>query len=124
MNTFALHEIHMLPVQQINVVSGRDGKETSNDSIIDNIRVVSLTRPIVVAPRKARNGQDQYLLLYGECRLNAFKALGEEFIPVLISHISDEDAFFLNLAESIARRLPPLLALIGDVFALRARGYH
>jgi ParB/RepB/Spo0J family partition protein len=67
--------------------------------------------------------KERYLLVCGEGRMKAFKALGETSIPAMIVNVSDDDAFIMSLAENIARRHCRAIELLAGIQRLRDQGY-
>ena len=100
----------------------RNGKVFAE--IVANIKAIGLKKPVVVTPRPDGDGGIRYLLVCGEGRLKAFKALGETAIPALVIEVSEEDAFIMSLAENIARRQSRPLELLVGIEHLRDQGYN
>lgn len=119
-----LHEIRMIPVDAITVLNPRERNGKIFDEIVTNIKAIGLKKPITVTPRKGGDGTENYLLVCGEGRLKAFKALGEPMIPAVVVHATDEDAFIMSLAENIARRQCRPLELLATIEQLVERGYN
>lgn len=113
----------MVDVVAIDVLNPRERNDKTFDEIVVNIKRVGLKKPITVTPREAPNGQARFLLVCGEGRLKAFKALGEQQIPALVVDVSDEDAFIMSLAENIARRQCRPLELLSGIEQLKEKGY-
>jgi len=97
-------EVRMIQIAQIDVLNPRDRNKRVFEEIVGNIKAIGLKKPITVSPRSGADGSERYLLVCGEGRLNAFRALGENVIPAQVVDVSDEDAFIMGLAENIARR--------------------
>lgn len=116
-------ELRMIPVDRIEVLNPRERNNRVFEEIVGNIKSIGLKKPITVTPRKDAEGQDKYLLICGEGRLKAFRALGEAQIPAMVVHVGDEDAFIMSLAENIARRQCRPLELLSGIEQLRDRGY-
>jgi ParB family transcriptional regulator, chromosome partitioning protein len=115
--------LRMIPVDRIEVLNHRERNSRIFEEIADNIKTIGLKKPITVAPRAAADGQDSYLLVCGEGRLKAFKALGQTRIPALVVEVTDEDAFIMSLTENIARRHCRPLELLTSISTLRDQGY-
>lgn len=113
----------MVDVQAIDVLNPRERNERVFEEIVGNIKRVGLKKPITVTPRSGPNGEARYLLVCGEGRLKAFKALGEALIPALMVDVSDDEAFVMSLAENIARRQYRPLELLSGIEQLREKGY-
>lgn len=116
-------EVRMVPVDQIEVINPRERNSRAFEEIVGNIKAIGLKKPIVVTPRTTANGIERYLLVCGEGRLKAFRALGESNIPALVVSVSDEDAFIMSLTENIARRQYRPLELLAGIRDLQERGY-
>lgn len=116
-------EIRRIPIDRIEVLNPRERNSQVFGEIVSNIKAIGLKKPIVVTPRPAQSGEERYVLVCGEGRMKAFKALGEEAIPALVVMVSDEDAFLMSLTENIARRQSRPLELLSGIDQLRERGY-
>lgn len=119
----APESVTLVPIHRIEVLNSRERNAKVFEEIVDNIRTVGLKKPITVTKRVGVDGQDSYLLVCGEGRLNAFRILGEVHIPALVVDVSDEDAFIMSLAENIARRGYRPLEILADIEVMRKRGY-
>ncbi|WP_421378627.1 ParB/RepB/Spo0J family partition protein [Paraburkholderia sp. DD10] len=116
-------EVHMIPVDQIEVINPRERNNRVFNEIVGNIRAIGLKKPIKVTPRATADGVEKYLLVCGEGRLKAFRSLGETTIPAMVVNVSDEDAFIMSLAENIARRQCRPLELLAGIRQLQEQGY-
>ncbi|ABM94154.1 ParB/RepB/Spo0J family partition protein [Methylibium petroleiphilum] len=116
-------ELRQIPIDRIEVLNPRERNSRAFGEIVGNIKTIGLKKPIVVTPRRGPNGDERYLLVCGEGRMKAFKALGEATIPALVVVVGDEDAFIMSLTENIARRQWRPLELLAGIQQLRDRGY-
>ena len=116
-------ELQMIPMDRIEVLNPRERNNRIFEVIVDNIKTLGLKKPVTVTPRPGPEGDVRYILICGEGRLKAFKALGETQIPALVVNVNDEDAFIMSLAENIARRQRKPLELLSGIQALRDKGY-
>ena len=116
-------ELQMIPIDRIEVLNPRERNNRIFEVIVDNIKTLGLKKPVTVTPRPGPEGDVRYILICGEGRLKAFKALGETQIPALVVNVNDEDAFIMSLAENIARRQRKPLELLSGIQALRDKGY-
>ena len=116
-------DLQMIPINLIDVLNPRDRNSRVFEEIIGNIKSIGLKKPVTVTPRKDADGNERFLLICGEGRLKAFKALGESTIPAMVVHVSDEDGFIMSLAENIARRQGRTLELLSGIEQLRDQGY-
>lgn len=115
--------IQMIPIDRIEVLNHRERNTKNFDEIRDNIRTIGLKKPITVTSRPDADDGQRYLLVCGEGRLKAFKALGQASIPARVIAVSDEDAFIMSLAENIARRRCRPLEIFAGIKTLQDRGY-
>lgn len=116
-------EVRMIDVQAIEVLNPRERNDKTFDEIVVNIKRVGLKKPITVTARPGKEGKAHYLLVCGEGRLKAFKALGETQIPALVIDVSEDDALIMSLAENIARRQCRPLELLAGIEQLKEKGY-
>lgn len=116
-------ELRQIPIHRIEVLNPRERNSRAFSEIVGNIKTIGLKKPIVVTPRPGSDGDEHYLLVCGEGRMKAFKALGETTIPALVVTVSDEDAFIMSLTENIARRQWRPLELLSGIEQLRDQGY-
>lgn len=123
MNAPEQRELRQIPIDRIEVLNPRERNSRAFGEIVGNIKTIGLKKPIVVTPRPGSNGEERFLLVCGEGRMKAFKALGESTIPALVVVVDDEDAFIMSLTENIARRQWRPLELLAGIEQLRDRGY-
>nr|WP_316643104.1 ParB/RepB/Spo0J family partition protein [uncultured Roseateles sp.] len=116
-------ELRQIPLDQIEVLNPRERNSHAFSEIVATIKALGLKKPIVVTPRPEADGSDRYLLICGEGRMKAFKALGETSITALVVTVSDEDALIMSLTENIARRQWRPLELLSGIEQLRDSGY-
>lgn len=116
-------DIRMIPVDRIEVLNHRERNAKVFEEIAGNIQAIGLKKPITVTPRPGPEGEERYLLVCGEGRLKAFKAMGQPTIPALVVNVSDEDAFIMSLAENIARRQCRPLEILAGIKVLHDQGY-
>lgn len=117
-------EIRWIPLDRITIVNPRERGRTKFKQIVDNIARLGLKRPITVTPRESGNGHDEeYYLVCGQGRLEAFRVLGEQSIPSLIVHVNKEQLLLMSLVENLARRQRSTVELVRDVGSLKNRGY-
>jgi ParB family chromosome partitioning protein len=117
-------EIRMIPVDRIDVLNPRERNHKIFEEVVDNIKSIGLKKPITVTPRPGPDGVEKYLLVCGEGRLKAFKALGGAHIPALVIDVSDDDAFIMSLAENIARVKRRPLEILAGIEQLHEKGYN
>ena len=118
-----VRELRPIPIDRIEVLNPRERNTRAFAEIVSNIKSIGLKKPIVVTPRPGADGQERYLLVCGEGRMKAFKALGESTIPALVVIVGEEDAFIMSLTENIARRQWRPLELLASIEQLRGHGY-
>jgi ParB family transcriptional regulator, chromosome partitioning protein len=116
-------EIERIPIAEIRVVNPRSRNKTKFQEIVDNIAAVGLKKPISVHRRELEADGTRYDLIYGQGRMEAFRALGETSIPAIMSDASREERLLMSLVENIARRPPSNSDLLREVKNLRERNY-
>jgi len=116
-------EIERIPIAEIRVVNPRSRNKTKFQEIVDNIAAVGLKKPISVHRRELEADGTRYDLIYGQGRMEAFRALGETTIPAIMSDASREERLLMSLVENIARRPPSNSDLLREVKNLRERNY-
>lgn len=114
--------LKMVPVAHIRVLNSRERNQRVYDGIVENIKTLGLKKPVIVTPRQ-EDGEEYFLLVCGEGRLNALRTLGEDVIPALVVEVSDEEAFIMSLVENIARRQYRPLEILSSIRQLFDRGY-
>ena len=97
--------IREIPLDRIEILNPRERNQKVFQEMVASIRALGLKKPITVAPR-SEGGEERYVLVCGQGRVEAFQALGQKTIPALVVDASDEDAFVMSLVENIARRNP------------------
>lgn len=112
-----------IPIDRIEVINPRERNKRVYEDIVGNIQKVGLKKPVTVTPRTSEDGEARYLLVCGEGRLNAFRALGHTEIPALVVDVDDEAAFIISLAENIARRQYRPLEILSSIKRLGDLGY-
>lgn len=115
--------VQMIPINRINVLNPRNRSRRIFGQIVDSISKVGLKRPITVSHRTAFNGEASYDLVCGQGRLEAFKILGENYIPAIVVDIPKEECFVLSLVENLARRHHTAPELMRSIAELSKRGY-
>jgi ParB family chromosome partitioning protein len=113
--------IEAIPIDRIDVVNPRERNRKVFGELVQSIRLLGLKKPITVTPRE-QGDETRYLLICGQGRLEAFRALGQSKIPARIVEATDEDAFVMSLIENIARRHMRPTDLIAAIKGLRERG--
>jgi ParB family chromosome partitioning protein len=117
-------EIRIIPIEQIDVLNTRERNSKVFEEVVNNIKTLGLKKPITVTPRKGPNDEDRFLLICGEGRLKAFKALEATTIPARVIIVSDEQAFIMSLVENIARSKRDALEMVREIGRLRDKGYN
>jgi hypothetical protein len=92
--------IMSLSVDDIIIPEGRrEAKPAEVKKLADSIKEIGLKHPITV-----RRGRDNtYVLVAGRHRLEAFRKLGEEFIPALITSMTKAEARKWEISENLHR---------------------
>lgn len=116
-------EMQMIPIDLIETLNPRERNSKIFEEIVANIKNIGLKKPITVTRRKRSDGSERYLLICGEGRVKAYRALGESTIPALVVSVDDEAALIMNLTENIARRQYRPLEALQSIERLRDQGY-
>lgn len=116
-------EVRLIEVTRVDMLNTRERNDKVFDKIVGSIKRLGLKKSIAVTPRAGDDGTERSLLACGEGRLEAFKALGELIIAVLLVEASDEDVFIMSLAENIARHQCRQLELLAGIEQLREQRY-
>lgn len=116
-------ELRMIPIDEIDVLNPRERNNKIFEEVVGNISKIGLKKPIKVTPRKGVDGIERFLLICGEGRLKAFKALGDTQIPALVVDKNDEDALIMSLVENIAKGKPSPLEALSAIERLCDTGY-
>jgi ParB family chromosome partitioning protein len=99
--------IERIPIAQIHIANPRPRRRGRWQMMVANIREVGLKKPITVVRRSEPNADgEQFDLVCGQGRIEAFLALGETTIPAIIAEAPREHQFLMSLLENIARRPP------------------
>ena len=93
-------KVEMIPVNRIRIINPRVRDKKRFAEIISNIGSIGLKRPITVR----RHGDDDYEVVCGQGRLEAYMALGQTEIPAIVSTYDRKEAMLASLVENIARR--------------------
>ncbi len=116
-------KVHMIRVADIEVVNPRQRGKKKFRQIVDNIAKLGLKKPITVTAKNQEQPNGQYFLVCGQGRLEAYQMLGQAEIPALIVEASREQLYLMSLVENLARRQRSSVELLGEIGALKDRGY-
>lgn len=115
--------IEIIPINSIDVVNPRARNRRIFKEIVTSVAELGLKRPITVKKRQGE-GEPRYDLVCGQGRLEAYQALGQREIPVIIVDASNEDSAIMSLVENCARRQHRSIDLLHDIEGMRQRGYE
>jgi ParB family chromosome partitioning protein len=117
-------DIRMIALQKITVVNPRDRGKKKFKQIVNNIAKLGLKKPVTVTPKESSDGnEDEYLLVCGQGRYEAFELLGQSEIPAIVVYVSREKLLLMSLVENLARRQQTCVELVHEIGALKDRGY-
>jgi ParB family chromosome partitioning protein len=116
--------IRMIPIEKIRVINPRFRNKHKFDQIVANISNLGLKRPITVNVSRNREGEEQYELVCGQGRLEAYIALGQKNIPAVVINVSREEGYLMSLVENLARRQYASIELVREIGKLKERGYR
>lgn len=111
-----------IPLDKITVINPRARNRKSFEAIVRSIGQLGLKRPITVM-RKSRGASDQFDLVCGQGRLDAYRSLGHREIPAVVVEANEEDGLVMSLVENIARRQHRAIDLLYDIEGMKRRGY-
>lgn len=123
MSTERSTKVEMIPIDSITLVNPRSRGRFKFKQIVENISKLGLKKPITVARRAKREGTEQYDLVCGQGRLEAYQALGQTEVPAFVIEANKELVLLMSLAENLARRVRSAPELMSGIAALKDRGY-
>lgn len=112
--------LQLVPVDSIAVLNPRARNKRIFNELVTSIAHLGLKKPITVSGSKDHAG---YELVCGQGRLEAFRTLGQDYIPAVVIDVAKEDCFVMSLVENLARRNHTSLEFIQEIGALKDRGY-
>ncbi|TWT91642.1 plasmid partitioning protein RepB C-terminal domain-containing protein [Neorhodopirellula pilleata] len=121
MNTPNDKEIRLIPLDKITVVNPRDRGQKKFRQIVNNIANIGLKKPITVTPKP--RSDDEFLLVCGQGRYEAYERLGETEIPAIVIDVPEDKLLLMSLVENLARRKPSCVEMVHEIGALKKRGY-
>lgn len=110
--------IRMIAISRIRVLNPRTRNQKVFARLVENIASLGLKRPITVA----ENG-DNYDLVCGQGRFEAFKILGETEMPCVVVSATQAERYLISLVENLARRKHSNKDLLSAINILSERGY-
>jgi ParB family chromosome partitioning protein len=113
-------EIKTIPISAIRVLNSRTRHKERFRELVASVDHLGLKRPITV---NTQNGAEEYQLVCGEGRIEAFRALGRTEIPAILIEAPTEDCFLMGLVENLARRHPSAMEVFSEVSRLAKRRY-
>jgi ParB family chromosome partitioning protein len=114
----------MIPLERITVVNPRDRGKKKFKQIVNNIAKLGLKKPVTVTPKEPQDGsKEEYLLVCGQGRYEAFEMLGQVEIPAIVVHVSKDKLLLMSLVENLARRQHTCVELVHEIEALKDRGH-
>jgi ParB family chromosome partitioning protein len=112
-----------VPLERIEILNPRERKQKVFREMVVSIKALGLKKPIAVI-RRGDAPDWSYLLVCGQGRVEAFRALGQTVIPAIVLDASEEDAFVRSLVENIARRSTRTVEQLETIRTLHQRGYE
>lgn len=112
-----------VPIERIEILNPRERKQKVFQELVASIKALGLKKPITVL-RRGEPSDASYVLVCGQGRVEAFRALGQRTIPAIILDASEEEAFVRSLVENIARRQPRTVEQLETIRTLHQRGYE
>lgn len=116
-------EVTLVPTDRIRVLNPRVRNPRTFADMVENIAKIGLKRPITVTRRTDTDPQE-YDLVCGQGRLEAFIELKQEAIPAIVIDADESDCLVMSLVENCARRQHRPIDLMREIGTLRERGYN
>jgi ParB family chromosome partitioning protein len=120
-DTLAASHVINIPTNAISVINPRERNKRSFSELVQSIGALGLKKPITV--RRLDTTNEQYELICGQGRLEAFLELKQSEIPAIVVDVSDSDALMMSLIENMARRKRSPIEMLRDIELLKSRGY-
>ena len=95
--------IREIPLDRIEILNPRERNQKVFQEMVASIRALGLKKPITVAPR-SEGGEERYVLVCGQGRVEAFQALGQKTIPALAACRTEFSKRDLHVFSSVSRR--------------------
>ena len=115
-------EVTLIPTDRIRVLNPRVRNPRTFADMVENIAKIGLKRPITVTHR-AETDPQEYDLVCGQGRLEAFIELNQKAIPAIVIDPDASDCLVMSLIENCARRQHRPIDLMREIGTLRERGY-
>lgn len=116
-------EVTLVPTDRIRVLNPRVRNPRTFAEMVENIAKIGLKRPITVTRRTDTDPQE-YDLVCGQGRLEAFIELKQKAIPAIVIDADESDCLVMSLVENCARRQHRPIDLMREIGTLRERGYN
>ncbi len=116
-------EVTLIPTDAIRVLNPRVRNPRTFADMVENIAKIGLKRPITVTRRTDTESQE-YDLVCGQGRLEAFIELQQRAIPAIVIDADEADCLVMSLVENCARRQHRPIDLMREIGTLRERGYN
>ncbi|MCE8510997.1 ParB N-terminal domain-containing protein [Ruegeria pomeroyi] len=116
-------EVTLVPTDHIRVLNPRVRNPKTFADMVENIAKIGLKRPITVTRRTDTDPQE-YDLVCGQGRLEAFIQLKQKAIPAIVIDANESDCLVMSLVENCARRQHRPIDLMREIGTLRERGYN
>lgn len=116
-------EVTLVPTDHIRVLNPRVRNPRTFADMVENIAKIGLKRPITVTRRTDTDPQE-YDLVCGQGRLEAFIQLKQKAIPAIVIDANESDCLVMSLVENCARRQHRPIDLMREIGTLRERGYN
>jgi ParB family chromosome partitioning protein len=116
-------EVTLVPTDRIRVLNPRVRNPRTFADMVENIAKIGLKRPITVT-RRTESDPQEYDLVCGQGRLEAFIELKQKAIPAIVIDADESDCLVMSLVENCARRQHRPIDLMREIGTLRERGYN
>src|SRR5262249_39621385 len=114
--------VELIPIEHIVVINPRVRNKKTFKEIVGNIAEIGLKKPITVT-RRDDSENPRFDLVWGQERLDAYRALRQKQIPPLVIEAHTENCLVMSLVENLARRQHRAIDLLHDIQGMNRRGY-
>ena len=116
-------EATLVGTDRVRVLNPRVRNPGTFADMVENIAKIGLKRPITVT-RCGGTEPQEYDLVCGQGRLEAFVELKQKVIPAIVIDANEADCLVMSLVENCARRQHRPIDLMREIGTLRERGYN
>jgi ParB family chromosome partitioning protein len=117
-------EVTLVPTDRIRVLNPRVRNPRTFADMVENIAKIGSEAPHHRDPSRTESDPQEYDLVCGQGRLEAFIELKQKAIPAIVIDADESDCLVMSLVENCARRQHRPIDLMREIGTLRERGYN